>query len=80
MRFSLIVATVNRVYQLDSRGEIDLYYLDETRFCLIPFVSCGWQNIGEYLEIPSRRSHRINVAGIMNRKFSFRGLYVISKY
>ena len=27
----------------------------------------GWQDIGEYLTIPSRRSSRLNVLGIMNR-------------
>jgi transposase len=54
--------------RLDERGEIDLYYLDETGFCLIPCVPYGWQNIGEYLALPSRRSRRLNVLGIMNRK------------
>jgi len=53
---------------LDEQGEIDLYYLDETGFCLIPCVPYGWQNIGEYLTLPSRRSRRLNVLGIMNRK------------
>lgn len=52
---------------MDDDGEIDLYYLDETGFCLTPCVPYGWQNIGEYLTIPSRRSRRINVLGIMNR-------------
>lgn len=54
--------------RLDSEGTIDLYYLDETGFCLIPSVPYGWQNIGEYLTIKSRRSRRLNVLGIMNRK------------
>jgi len=44
-----------------------LYYLDETGFCLIPSVPYGWQNIGEYLTLKSRRSPRLNVLGIMNR-------------
>jgi len=44
-----------------------LYYLDETGFCLIPCVPYGWQNVGEYLTISSRRSRRLNVLGIMNR-------------
>jgi transposase len=53
--------------KLEDQGKINLYYLDETGFCLIPCVPYGWQNIGEYLKIPSRRSGRINVLGIMNR-------------
>ena len=52
---------------MDEQGKIDLYYLDETGFCLIPCVPYGWQEIGEYLTIPSRRSQRMNVLGIMNR-------------
>ena len=54
--------------RLDELGEIDLYYLDETGFCLIPSVPYAWQDIGEYLSIPSRRSQRLNVLGIMNKR------------
>ena len=53
--------------QLESRGIIELYYLDETGFCLTPCVPYGWQPIGEYQTIPSSRSPRLNVLGIMNR-------------
>ena len=53
--------------QLDSLGIIELYYLDETGFCLTPCVPYGWQGIGEYQTIPSSRSPRLNVLGIMNR-------------
>jgi len=31
------------------------------------FCSYGWQNIGEYLTLKSRRSPRLNVLRIMNR-------------
>ena len=60
-------AQLEELKRLDDDGEIHLYYLDETGFCLIPCVPYGWQNIGEYLTIPTRRSRRINVLGIMNR-------------
>lgn len=53
--------------RLEDQGEINLYYLDETGFCLIPCVPYGWQDVGEYLTLPSRRSSRLNVLGIMNR-------------
>lgn len=53
--------------QLDAQGEIELYYLDETGFCLIPYVPYGWQPVGETLGIPSRRSQRLNVLGLLNR-------------
>jgi transposase len=60
-------AQLEELKQLDEQGEIDLYYLDETGFSLIPSVPYGWQNIGEYLTIKSRRSPRLNILGIMNR-------------
>ncbi|MBC6474539.1 MAG: IS630 family transposase, partial [Hormoscilla sp. GM102CHS1] len=46
---------------------INLFYLDESGFSLIPSVPYGWQNIGEYIEVPSPRSRRLNVLGIMSR-------------
>lgn len=50
------------------RGEIDLRYLDETGFCLTPYIPYGWQEKGEYIEIDSSRSPRLNVLGLMNRQ------------
>jgi transposase len=60
-------AQLTEFQRLEDEGKINLYYLDETGFCLIPSVPYGWQDIGEYLTIPSRRSSRLNVLGIMNR-------------
>lgn len=58
---------LEQLQQLDEQGMINLYYLDETGFCLTPSVPYGWQRIGEYQAIPSSRSPRLNVLGIMNR-------------
>ena len=60
-------AQLTELKRLDVAGEIDLYYLDETGFCLIPSVPYGWQPVGETIGIPSRRSDRLNVLGVMNR-------------
>jgi transposase len=60
-------AQIEEFQRLEDEGKIKLYYLDESGFCLIPCVPYGWQNIGEYLTIKSRRSQRLNVLGIMNR-------------
>lgn len=54
--------------RLENALKINLYYLDETGFCLTPSVPYGWQERGEYLAIKSRRSSRLNVLGILNRK------------
>lgn len=59
---------LEQLKQLDSLGVIELYYLDETGFCLTPCVPYGWQAMGEYRTIPSSRSPRLNVLGIMNRR------------
>jgi len=54
--------------RLENEGKINLYFLEQTGFCLIPSVPYGWQDKGEYLTIKSRRSPRLNVLGLMNRK------------
>ncbi|MGB7414039.1 MAG: IS630 family transposase [Thermosynechococcaceae cyanobacterium] len=54
--------------RLDELDVLDLYYLDQAGFSLIPCVPYGWQMIGEILEIPSCPSQRLNVLGIMNRR------------
>lgn len=53
--------------QLEDQGELDLYYLDEAGFCLIPCIPYGWQQIGQSEAIESRRSQRLNVLGMMTR-------------
>ena len=59
---------MSELKQLEDEGKIDLYYLDESGFCGIPCVPYGWQCIGEYLSIDSRKTKRLNVLGIMNRQ------------
>ena len=41
-------AQLEEFKRLESQGVLDLYYLDETGFSLIPCVTYGWQNLGEY--------------------------------
>lgn len=51
---------------LEATGAIDLYYLDETGFTLVPPIPYAWQVIGQTLAIPSQRSKRLNVLGFMS--------------
>lgn len=51
----------------DEQNELDLN-MDESGFCLTPYVPYAWQEKGETLEIPSQRSKRLNVLGLMNRR------------
>jgi transposase len=60
-------AQLTELKRLEDLGKINLYYLDETGFSLIPSVPYAWQDMGEYLTINSRRSPRLNVLGVLNR-------------
>jgi transposase len=52
----------------DRDGEIDLRYVDETGFCLEPYVPYAWQEKGEQILVNSQRSKRLNAFGILNRR------------
>ena len=60
-------AELTTLQELEEQGELDLYYLDEAGFCLIPCVPYGWQPIGQTIGIESKRSQRLNVLGLMTR-------------
>jgi transposase len=52
----------------EQKGEIDLRYLDEIGFSLMPYMPYGWPEKSETIVLKSCRSKRINVIGLMNRK------------
>lgn len=58
---------LTKLKEQENRGEIDLRYLDESGFCLTPYVPYGWQEKGEKIPIKSSRSRRLNILGLMNR-------------
>lgn len=47
-------------------GRINLYYVDESGFNLVPSVPYAWQPIGSNIEVPSSISQRINVLGFLS--------------
>jgi transposase len=50
-----------------DKGEIDLRYVDQSGFCLIPLLPYAWQVKGETIELPSSSSRkRLNVIGFLN--------------
>lgn len=53
--------------KLSDSGAIDLRYLDESGFCLTPYVPYGWQDTEVKSEWTSNKSKRINVLGLLNR-------------
>ena len=60
-------AQLEEFKRLEDQWLLELYYLDEVGFCLIPCIPYGWQPIGESLGIDSQRSRRLNVLGLMTR-------------
>lgn len=67
-KYQKIKGKLRELEILDSLGEIDLYYLDETGISLLSNVPYAWQNVGEYLGLSSSRSKRLNILGIINRR------------
>jgi transposase len=54
------------------RGDIDLRYVDESGFCLTPYVPYAWQEMGDQIEVPSSSGgKRLNVVGFLNRENAF---------
>ena len=55
-----------------QQGEIDLRYVDQSGFCLIPYVPYAWQEIGDPIDVPSSHGRkRLNVVGFLNRDNGF---------
>ena len=52
----------------DEQGVIDLWYYDESGFCLVPYIPYAWQEQGETISIESGASKRLNVCGFMNQR------------
>lgn len=58
---------LEKLQEREKKGEIDLYYGDETGFCLIPCIPYAWQESQEKIEIKSSSSKRLNVLGFLNK-------------
>ena len=59
---------ISALKKLSDLGAIDLRYLDESGFCLTPYVPYGWQDKEVKEGWVSNQSRRINVLGLLNRK------------
>jgi len=49
-----------------ERGEIDPYYVDESGFCLVPYVPYAWQEKGETIAVESGGKKRLNILGYLS--------------
>jgi len=65
-------ATANRelegLQHQEDQGQSALYYFDESGFALEPTIPYAWQEPQSVIELPARKSGRINVLGFMNRQ------------
>jgi transposase len=50
-----------------SQGMLDLYYFDESGFCLTPYLPYAWQEKGQTIRLPSGPSKRLNVLGFLSK-------------
>jgi transposase len=53
---------------LEELGLIDLFYFDESGFCLVPYMSYAWQEQGDPIVVESSKSQRLNILGFMSRQ------------
>lgn len=58
---------------LHAKGEINLFYGDESHVCTEGYVPYGWQFQGEDVCIPSERAKRLNIFGMIDRDNRFEG-------
>ncbi|KJR41962.1 transposase [Candidatus Magnetoovum chiemensis] len=57
---------LDKLKQEDEQGLIDLRFVDESGFCLNPYVPYAWQEEGSSIEIETTISERLNVLGLLN--------------
>jgi transposase len=69
--FKKAVIKIEELIERADKGEIDLFYYDESGFNLEPCIPYAWQPIGENIEIPTSHSRRLNVAGFIDRNCQF---------
>ena len=52
--------------ELETAGHVDVYYGDESGFCLTSAIPYGWQFPGEQIATQPRHSQRFTVLGLDN--------------
>ena len=70
-QFDEAVKEIEQLISREDKGEIELYFFDESGFTLQPCVPYAWQPKGKYIELPCAQSQRLNVLGFVNRRCHF---------
>lgn len=71
VEFACKKAEIEQLEFLANQDYLDVFYYDESHFCLTPCVPYAWQIKCETIEIPTARSKNINVAGFFSKKNQF---------
>lgn len=61
------IKELEELKQLEKIGKIEIRYVDETGFCLMPYIPYAWQERNQKIEVPSQKSKRLNVLGFLTR-------------
>lgn len=59
--------------ELDSKGDIILYYADESHVCTNGYVPYGWQYKDEDVYVPAEKAARLNIFGMITRTNEYKG-------
>jgi transposase len=66
--FTRKIKELEKLIELERREIIEIRYVDETGFCLIPYIPYAWQSRQQQIEVKSQQSKRLNVLGFLTRK------------
>ena len=61
MAFAQCQRDLEALQQQEDKGQIDLYYFDESGFALDPTMPYAWQEPASVIELPAMQYGRINV-------------------
>ena len=64
--------------ELDSKGDIILYYADESHVCTNGYVPYGWQYKDEDVYVPAEKAARLNIFGMITRRNEYLDLMSFS--
>jgi len=57
---------IEKFKEEEKKGNLSIYYYDESSFSLESNIPYGWQKINEYIKIPSSKSKSVKVMGFLN--------------
>ncbi len=67
-RFREGLTALSSFLATEERGEVEVYFLDESGFNTVAPVPYAWQPIGETLPLPSSKSQNLSVLGCINHE------------